>query len=35
MKTNSEETSGKDANCEGKKMTRKQVIGRAGFMAIS
>ena len=34
MKTNSEETSGKDAT--GKKtMNRKQAIGKAGFMAIS
>ena len=31
----SEETSGKDAANNGNKMTRKQAIGKAGFMPIS
>ncbi|MEI6141911.1 MAG: hypothetical protein WCP85_21750 [Mariniphaga sp.] len=35
MKMNSEETSGKDATNKGNKMSRKQAIGKAGFMAIS
>ena len=34
MKTNSEETSGKSATSK-KTMTRKEAIGKAGFMAIS
>jgi hypothetical protein len=35
MKTNSEDISGKDAISKVNKMTRKQAIGKAGFMAIS
>lgn len=35
MKTNSEETSGKDATNRENKMNRKQAIGKAGFMVIS
>ena len=35
MKTDKEEVSGKDAINKGNKMTRKQAIGKAGFMAIS
>ena len=34
MKTNKEETSGNGANTN-KTMSRKQAIGKAGFMAIS
>ncbi|MEI6143167.1 MAG: hypothetical protein WCP85_28075 [Mariniphaga sp.] len=35
MKTNSENISGKDSTSKGNKMTRKQAIGKTGFMAIS
>ncbi len=35
MKTNSEDISGKGATNKDNKMTRKQAIGKAGFMAIS
>ena len=35
MKTNNKEILGKDAANIGNKMTRKQAIGKAGFMAIS
>jgi hypothetical protein len=35
MKTNNKETLGKDVTNNGNKMTRKEAIGKAGFMAIS
>ena len=35
MKTNNKEILGKDTANNGNKMTRKQAIGKAGFMAIS
>ncbi|MEI6142766.1 MAG: hypothetical protein WCP85_26055 [Mariniphaga sp.] len=35
MKMNTEDISGKDAINKGNKMSRKEAIGKAGFMAIS
>ena len=35
MKTNSEDISGKDVTNKGNKISRKEAIGKAGFMAIS
>ncbi|MEI6141543.1 MAG: hypothetical protein WCP85_19885 [Mariniphaga sp.] len=35
MKTNSKKISGKDSTSKGKKMSRKQAIGKAAFMTVS